>query len=356
MSAIEPDVPGASSATAVRQLSAVDSSDIAVVGGKGANLGELIRAGFPVPPGFAVTAGAYRQVLKGAGIREQVRDAGAGVDAHDPEAVSATAAELQDAVRRAPLPEEVRIAVLQAYAELGDNVSVAVRSSATGEDTSDFSFAGLNESYTNVSGGEELLVRIRDCWASLFGPRVLAYRARRGITAEPIMAVIVQRMVESARSGIAFSADPMSGDRSRVLIDAAFGLGEVVVGGELEPDRYVVAKSPLQLVEARVGRKSHKVVRGSDGRDVRVDLTAEEAGARVLTSVEALQLAQLVMAVESHYGAPQDVEWAADDEGAFWLLQARPITTLPSAGSGNGNARPPRRRRWRPVFGSASER
>jgi pyruvate, water dikinase len=234
-------------------------------------------------------------------------------------------------VRKAGVPDGLRRAILDAYHGIGGGL-VAVRSSATAEDTAGTSFAGMNETFTNVSGDDALIERVVDCWASLFGERVLSYRATQHVTDEPAIAVVVQRMVDSERSGVMFSADPASGDRSRIVIEAAFGLGEVVVGGLVEPDTYVVAKDGPRLLQARIGHKPFAIRRGTHG-DERVELPAEEAARQVLSPDEILDLARLGTRVEQHYGSPQDMEWAYADDG-LWLVQSRPITTLGSEASG----------------------
>ena len=330
-------------APAIAWLVDVSVGDVARVGGKGANLGEMTSAGLPVPAGFVVTAAAYLRALDVAGVRDDVRRRVVGVDLDDPDALPRAAADCQDAVRRAGMPVDLRRAVLDAYARLGagrdGDPAVAVRSSATAEDTASTSFAGMNETYTNVRGADELVRRIVDCWASLWGPRVVAYRAVQGLVDEPAIAVVVQLMVDARISGVAFTADPATGDRDHMVIEAAYGLGEVVVGGQVEPDTYVVAKDGPRLVHAHIGTKATKIVRGDDGRDRRVDVPAADRAGRVLDDATLLALARAVLAVEAHYGAPQDTEFAIDDRG-IWITQARPITTLGPAGSGNGEAAP----------------
>ncbi len=308
--------------------------DVALAGGKGANLGELAGAGFPVPAGFVVTAPAYLAAMEETGVRESLLKATAGLDTTDGKALTTATATLQALVRGSGLPDVLAKEVRDAYHRLGDGVAVAVRSSATSEDAGDTSFAGMNETFTNVIGDDELLARITDCWASLYGKRVLVYRASQQVTAEPAIAVVVQRMVDVERSGVMFSADPATGDRNTVVIEAAFGLGEVVVGGQVEPDTYFVDRSISldgpgpRLRRVHVGHKSAKIVRGPDGHDLRVELGIEEATRRVLSDDEAVRLARLGVEVEAHYGAPQDMEWAVDGDGRWWLVQSRPITTL----------------------------
>ena len=307
----------------------LSAADTLTAGGKGANLGEMTQAGLPVPPGFVVTAEAFLAALDEAGVRQELRSGAQEVAVDEAAGLEATCARLQELVRKVGFSATLRGAVMDAYRRLGDSVPVAVRSSATAEDTAGTSFAGMNQTFTNVTGEEELAARILDCWTSLYGPRVVAYRASRGVTEEPAIAVVVQEMVASERSGVMFSADPATGDRSTVVIEAAFGLGEVVVSGQVEPDTYVVAKEGLRLLSARVGLKQEKIVRGPDGSDLRVALTPADAAARVLSDDEVIEVARLGVEVERHYGQPQDIEWAWADR--LWLVQSRPITTLGGA-------------------------
>jgi pyruvate,water dikinase len=307
----------------------LSASDTLVAGGKGANLGEMTRAGLPVPPGFVVTADAFLAALDEAGVRDELRASAREAPVEDTAGLEATCSRLQELVRKAGLPNDLRTVVMEAYRRLGDSVPVAVRSSATAEDTAGTSFAGMNQTFTNVTGEDQLAARILDCWTSLYGPRVVAYRASREVIDEPAIAVVVQQMVASERSGVMFSADPATGDRANVVIEAAFGLGEVVVSGQVEPDTYVVAKKGLRLLSARVGLKQEKIVRGPDGADLRIMLAPVDACARVLSDSEVLDIARLGLEVERHYGQPQDIEWAWGDR--LWLVQSRPITTLGTA-------------------------
>ncbi|RSM85182.1 phosphoenolpyruvate synthase [Kibdelosporangium aridum] len=304
-------------------------NDAAIAGGKGANLGEMTAAGLPVPPGFVVAADGYLVSMGQNRIRAEIDIEVRNVLAHadQPEELAAASKHLQALVREAGVHPDVLAAVLQEYRALGDDVAVAVRSSATSEDTAGASFAGMNETFTNVVGAEQLIERLVDCWASLFGQRSLAYRAERGLTEEPAIAVVVQQMVHSERSGVMFTADPSTGDRDRIVVEAAFGLGEVVVSGSVEPDTYVMSKKDFSVLSARVGTQLYKIVRSPDGADLRVELTGKEQTWRVLTDEEASELARLAARVEQHYGVPQDIEWAIVD-GKVWLVQSRPITTL----------------------------
>jgi len=312
-----------------RRFDELGKHDAATVGGKGANLGELTRAGFLVPPGYVITAQAYLAAMDAAGVRERLTKLVARVDPEDTTALQVFSQELRETVRRAGLTPGLRSAILASYHALGNSVRVAVRSSATSEDTAGTSFAGMNETFTNVQGDEDLLEKVLACWMSLWGQRVISYRASQGVHEEPAIAVVVQKMVDSERSGVMFSADPTTSDRSRVVIEAAFGLGEVVVSGAVEPDTYVVSKAKPHILEARTGVKTHKLARGPGGNQ-RIELTPAEGSKRVLTDAEILDLAKLGTEVERHYGVPQDMEWAIA-EGKTYLVQSRPITTLHDA-------------------------
>lgn len=313
----------------VRRFEEVGLADAGSVGGKAANLGELTSAGLPVPPGFVVTGRAYLDALDKAGIRRKVMEKflAAKAAADDQDRLAAAAAELREMVRRADIPADIRAAVLDAYHALGTAESVAVRSSATAEDAAGTSFAGMHDTFTNVIGDEAVLARLSDCWASLFGDRVIAYRASQGMDEEPAIAVAVQAQIPSERSGVMFTADPSTSDRSRLVIEGALGLGEVVVSGAVEPDTYIVAKDSLRVVSSRIGHQTHQLLPGEGGTIRRVELADAEADARVLGDAEVRELAELGLKVEGHYGTPQDTEWAYAG-GRLYLLQSRPVTTL----------------------------
>jgi pyruvate,water dikinase len=318
----------------IRWFDELSLSDVDEVGGKGANLGELTRAGFPVPTGFVVTSSAYLAAMEESGARARLSDLMARTDPGDPAALSSASAAAQDLVHASPVPEEVERAVVKACHELGDDVSVAVRSSGTSEDAGDTSFAGMNATFTNVVGPDQVLDRIRACWASLYGERVVAYRANDRLTDEPAIAVIVQVMVASEISGVIFTVDPTRATTDRLIIEAVLGQGEAIVSGMVEPDTYVVQREGPRIVNVRLGHQDSKIVRGPDGADQVVDLSREEGGARILDDGRVLELARLALAVEEHYGSPQDIEWAVAD-ASTWLVQSRPITTL-AAREGGG--------------------
>ncbi|MGR0219225.1 phosphoenolpyruvate synthase [Agromyces sp. ZXT2-6] len=320
---------GDARSTLVSRFEEVRLGDAASVGGKGANLGEMTSAGLPIPPGFVITASAYLEAVEHAGVRAGLladfRAAAAAAD--DPDALARTAAALRETVRGIPIPDDVRDAILAEYHRLGEGAAVAVRSSATSEDAAGTSFAGMHDTYNNVVGDDAVLRRVRECWASLYGDRVISYRASQRMDEEPVLAVVVQTQVASDRSGVMFTIDPSTGARDRLVIEAALGLGEVVVSGAVEPDTYIVAKDGPRLISVRVGRQSHALVPGDGGTVEREDLDPRRADARVLTDDEVLAVASLGLQVEEHYGEPQDTEWAYSG-GRLWMLQSRPVTTL----------------------------
>jgi len=308
---------------------------VANAGGKGANLGEMTRAGLPVPPGFVVTTDAFLSTLDACGIRIELQRMFAESPGNDSTALADASARMCALISGVKIPSDVREAITKAYAKLGSG-AVAVRSSATSEDTGSTSFAGMHETFTNINGVDTLIQRVVACWASAYGQRVISYRKSQAMTEEPTLAVVVQTMLDSQRSGVMFTADPATNDINSIVIEAAFGLGEVVVGGQVEVDTYEVTKtSPrLRLRQIRVGNKAFKIVRSADGGEQRVQLNEDEAAQRVLTDDEVLQLANFALRVEKHYGEPQDMEWAfANDQ--FYLVQTRPITTLATTNDEN---------------------
>jgi pyruvate,water dikinase len=304
-------------------------SDSDAVGGKGANLGEMTRAGLPVPPGFVIEHGAYLDALTAAGLRDDA----ASLEPRQglsPSELAEECGRLAEAgtelVDKAGLPADLRTELVSAYAGLGPDVAVAVRSSAPAEDSASMSFAGIHESFTNVVGADALVDAVLGCWASLWSPRAVAYRDAQGYHDEPSVAVVVQQMVPSDRSGVMFTADPRTADRNRIVIEAALGLGEVVVGGQVEPDNYVLAKDSLTVLETRIGHQVERLVGTADGQERQV-LAIGEGGGRVLNDAQLRALGELARRVEDHYGSPQDMEWAFSGDDLY-VVQTRPITTL----------------------------
>lgn len=329
-------------APAIRWIEDLTSQDAGDVGGKAANLGELIRGKFPVPPGFVITADAYLDTMGAAGVRSRLLACVQQSHPLDYESLLAASNEARRIIRETGIPSGLRQEIVDAVKRLAVDrdrempISVVVRSSAVGEDAGDTSYAGMNDTFTNLTSVDEILDAVVDCWASLFGQRVLAYRGYQGIETEPRIAVVVQRMIASSRAGVMFTIDPASTDASRMVIEAALGLGEVVVSGQVEPDTYRVRRGTderaLSIDSARIGHQRFKISKDSLGHDLRIDLPAGVGDARVLTDSDVLAIAKLGLAIERHFGAPQDIEWAIGSSHKVWIVQSRPITTNGKAG------------------------
>lgn len=313
----------------VRDIADVRIGDADRAGGKGANLGEMIGAGLPVPPAFVVMREGYRDSMRTGGVGDEIAELHQEALTHADEGgrLDELCRRLRSLVAKAGLNDLVRSEILASYRGLGDSCVVAVRSSATGEDGRDASFAGMNRTITNVRGPEAIIDAVVQCWASLFTPRVVTYRRSRNYPGDPEMAVVVQQMVDPSQAGVAFTADPTTGERDRIVIEAAFGQGEVVVSGSVQPDTYVIEKSTMKVLTTSIGFKPFKIVRGDDDHDVTVTLDPEIAASRVLDDSAIESISRLAVAAERHYGYPQDIEWAIA-AGVTWLVQARPITTL----------------------------
>ena len=301
----------------ILQFSEIQKGDVAVAGGKGANLGELTAAGLTVPEGFVITADAYRSYLAANGLAGDGR----------PEEAEA----FRTAIRTGTIPEALEAAILSAYRALPHGAEaqarVAVRSSATAEDLEDASFAGQQETYLNVTGEEMLLKRVRDCYASLWGDRAVAYRKSHGYdTADVALAVVVQVMVESEKAGVLFTADPVTGRKDRLRVNASYGLGESVVSGRVTADSYILDENGTVLDET-VGDKATEIVYGPAGGTVERAVSEERRHARCLTDAELADLCTGAKRIATHYGMPMDIEWGIAG-GTVYILQARAITTL----------------------------
>jgi pyruvate,water dikinase len=322
----------------LRRIDDLSLADTATVGGKAANLGELIAAGFLVPAGFVITAPAYLTAMDTAGVRRELTDTFGSLDASDPDALAAASASLTGLVAGADLPDALAADIEVAYGALGGG-PVAVRSSATSEDAPGTSFAGMHRTITDVEGIDDLLGAVRSCWASLWGERGLAYRAHHGLTEEPAIAVVVQRMLDPEAAGVMFTTDPSgpsgtgAGDDGVLVIESSWGPGEVVVSGEVEPDTYLVRRGGPALAELRVGAKQVALVRTAGGGRTAEPVPPERAGRLSLGVDDVVDLAGMGLAVEEHYGSPQDIEWALEGD-QLWLVQSRPITTLGGVGAG----------------------
>ncbi len=306
----------------------IRSADLPLVGGKGANLGEMSHAGFPVPPGFCVTTNAFRDFVASCPQMQQFYAALDEIPVEDLLATRKIGAEIRQALNELPIPEVIATAVCQAWHHLDPNAAYAVRSSATAEDLPDASFAGQQDTYLNIHGEKEILDAVRRCWASLFTDRAILYRQQNNFAHEEVaLSVVVQQMVLPQISGILFTADPVSQNRHITSIDASYGLGEALVAGLVTADLYRVDTRSNKLVEVKIGDKKLAIRPLPGGGTEQETLSDKQRTAQVLNAAQAVALAQLGQRIEAHYQQPQDIEWAIAD-GEIYLLQTRPITTL----------------------------
>ena len=309
-------------------FSTIRASDLPLVGGKGANLGEMTQAGFPVPPGFCVTTAAFRQFMQASGRAEEIYASLDTVSPDNVEKARRVGQQVRAALSEIPLPLAIENAIIAAWQTLGTEQPYAVRSSATAEDLPDASFAGQQDTFLNVMGKQQLVESVRACWVSLFTDRAILYRAQNGFSHRDVfLAVVVQRMILPEVSGILFTADPVSGHRHIISIDASYGLGEALVAGLVTPDLYKVDKRSHTILESKVGDKQMAIRPKTDGGTFHEQLEGEMRHARVLSDAQVLTLAEIASRIEAHYGKPQDIEWCLA-QGQFYIVQSRPITSL----------------------------
>jgi phosphohistidine swiveling domain-containing protein len=312
---------------------------LAEVGGKGRGLSQLIGHGLPVPPGFVVTTRAYRESVAMARLADQLVTSTATLDSTTDNRGASAA--LSDLFTNAGMPAHIADSVRSAYRALGTDTPVAVRSSATAEDADDASFAGQQETFLWIVGEDAVVERVVACWASLFSPQAIGYRARLGIAPDDVdMAVVVQTMVDARAAGVMMTLDPVTGDDRTIYIESSVGLGESVVRGEVDPDRYSVRTEDLTLRESRIGAKGFAYRHNGSGTVERIALPQEAASVPTLTADDAVELAGLGRDIASAFGRPMDIEWAIDDQERIWLVQARPETVWSRAGSADRSPDP----------------
>lgn len=308
----------------------VGKEDVGLVGGKGANLGEMTQAGFPVPPGFIVTAQAYYEFIRENDFDTKIKHLLAACNFDDSKSLAKTSAAAKKLIKSGKMSEKLVNEIFDAYTTLSGtlkNALVAVRSSATAEDLPGASFAGQQETYLNVQGEANLVLRIKDAWASLFEARAIFYRHEQKYDHFKVgIAVPVQKMVESESSGVMFSIDPLTNDKSKIIIESVWGLGEMIVQGQATPDHYEVDKHDLKLLNKKISKQTTQLVkRGTENKEVRVDPSQQEK--QKITDEQIIQLATLSKKLEQHYYFPQDSEWAVE-KGEVYIVQTRPITTI----------------------------
>jgi len=310
---------------------AIGKRDVSIAGGKGANLGELTRAGVRVPPGLVVTSDAYFRFLDAAGLRPQIGTLLRGLDANDRAQLESTAIDAKRLVAGEPMPAWLVSPISAAYENMGGG-TVAVRSSATAEDLAEASFAGQQSTYLNVQGTAEVVRAVQDCWASLFEPQAIFYRARAGFEHSEVgMGVVIQRMVQAERSGVMFTINPVTNDAASMVIEAVFGLGEAIVSGLVTPDMYVVNKASGGVLDRQVVGQEQELVRRpgavlGEEQCHWADISFERRFQPKLSDEEAGELVAIGRSIEEHFGCPQDIEWAWEN-GTFWIVQARPVTS-----------------------------
>ena len=309
--------------------------DVPFVGGKGANLGELTSAGFPVPGAFVLTTSAYDYFLEKSKILNKISKELEGIDRKSDQNLTDASKRIRKLFETYNIPDDLKKEIISTYRMLvpkGKIGFVAVRSSATAEDLPDASFAGQQETYLNVIGEDDLLDKVRKCWSSLFTARAIAYREKQGYEHKDVkLAVVVQKMVNSEISGIMFTVDPHSGAKN-IIIEAGYGLGEAIVGGEVTPDTYEVDKSKMDVTKKRISTQKWKYIRGKDGGCLKEDIPSGDVKKQKIPDTRILEIAEIGRQVEIHYQKPMDMEWCIED-GKVYLVQARPITAV-----GNSNA------------------
>jgi pyruvate,water dikinase len=314
-------------------------TDIPLVGGKNASLGEMINAGLPVPPGFAITAQAYEGFLEETHLADKIYKVITETvkDTNDPRQYETASKKIRELIEKTPVPKDIENAVRVAYKEMNERLDmedafVAVRSSATAEDLPDASFAGQQETFLNIKGEEDLLDKVVKCWSSLFTPRAIFYRNEKGFAHEKVfISVGVQKMVNSRAAGVMFTINPVTGNTDEIVIEGNYGLGETVVSGVVNPDDFVVDKKTVTINERRISRKTIKYIRDPEtGKTVHLDVPESEQKVPCVSDEELFKLAELGKRIEQHYGKAMDIEWAIDLDlpfpGNMFIVQARPET------------------------------
>jgi pyruvate,water dikinase len=304
----------------------IGKGDAASAGGKGASLGEMTKAGIPVPPGFVILSSAFEHFLEETNLLSEIDTILHSVDQREMGTVENASAKIQALILNAKMPEDIAATVQDFYKKL-DTQFVAVRTSATAEDSASAAWAGQLDSFLNTTE-ETLLTNVQRCWASLFTPRAIFYRYEKELHKTKIsVAVVVQKMVQSEVSGIAFSVHPVTEDYNQLIIEAGFGLGEAIVSGAVTPDSYVIEKEPRRIIDKNVTYQSRALWRAANGGNEWRALSEVEGNKPALSDDQALALANIILKIESHYGFPCDIEWAYE-AGTFYITQSRPITTL----------------------------
>jgi pyruvate,water dikinase len=330
-------------------LNELSKKDIPIAGGKGANLAEMFNSKFPVPPAFIITAYAFKNFIEIAGLKGRVLAEIKKIDIDNTAQLETKAKDIQAMIIRAEMPKELAEEIIESYETLNidkdmlenagkdalsilknakEPVFVAVRSSATTEDLATASFAGQQETFLNIKGSAQLIEAVKKCWASLFTARAIYYREKKGFAHEKsLIAVVIQKMINSDKSGVSFSLNPVTNNHDEIIIESVFGLGEGIVSGAIAPDRYVIDKKTMKVTEVYVSHKMSYFTKSSSGDTIKTNLPADKMDEQVLEHYEIIKLASFARELEEHYDKPQDIEWAIE-YGKIYIVQTRPVTTL----------------------------
>ncbi len=309
----------------IKTFKELSKKSVAEAGGKGASLGEMTNAGIPVPPGFVVLASAFDRFVQETEIDADIEAILKKVNHKDVNSVEEASEKIRAMILGEPMPKDLQAEILKYFKQLKAKF-VAVRSSATAEDSKSASWAGELETYLNVTE-KDVIKQVKKCWSSLFTPRAIFYRFEKKLHNHAVsVAVVVQQMVQSEVSGIAFTVHPVTKDRNQMIIEAGFGLGEAIVSGQVTPDSYVVHKNEMTILDINVAEQIMAIVR-SGTKNLNKKLSAKEGGKQKLTGKQIIELAKICKNIEKHYKHPCDIEWAYAG-GKFYITQSRPITTL----------------------------
>ena len=311
----------------IKTFNQISKSDAPIAGGKGASLGEMTRAGIPVPPGFVVLSSAFENFLESADLSVEIDSILHTVNHKEMHTVEDASGKIKDLILKAEMPQDIKEEITKEFKKLKTKF-VAVRSSATAEDSSFAAWAGQLDSFLNTIE-ETLLENVQKCWASLFTPRAVFYRFEKGLHNSKIsVAVVIQKMIESEVSGIAFSVHPVTQDHNQLIIEAGYGLGEAIVSGQITPDSYVIEKNPRRIIDRNVSTQERGIYRKpKEGGNEWQNIPQDKGKKQKLTDGQILELSELIQKIENHYGTPQDIEWAYENN-KFYITQSRPITTL----------------------------
>lgn len=310
----------------------LNKKSIDIAGGKGANLGELASSGFPVPPGFVVTAPSYTRFLAKTGIDNQIYGILKETDVDDSNALKSATERIRNLILEAPMPSDIGDEVRSAYGDLSNRLGgepfVAVRSSATAEDLPEASFAGQQETYLNIKGADEVVKAVQKCWASLFTARAVFYREKNNFPHEQVaISAVIQKMVNSELAGVMFTLHPATNDKHKIMVEGAYGLGETVVSGSVTPDEYIINKGTWAIEEKHISNQTFALIRNEQGGNQKVQVDSQKAKAQKMSDKLIVQIAKLGKAIEDHYHWPQDIEWAVEG-GVPYIVQARAVTTV----------------------------